>query len=420
MAARRPRIVLRTLGCKVNRTESEALADALSVECDVVMDAEADADVVVVNTCAVTGEADAKARKAVRRALERGTATVMVTGCLAVVDPEGLRALGTRVVVEPDRSRLAGHVATLAGVEAARGATPAVRRGRTRVMVKVQDGCDSRCSYCIVPDARGLPTSVPAEAVVERVSALVAAGAPEVVLTGINIGRYGDGAGAPDLAALVALVAATGIGRVRVSSVEPHDLDDRLLCALAAHQAVVPHLHVPLQSGCDRTLAEMGRRYTTAEFEDVLRRARAALPGLSLTTDVIVGFPGETDEDFAASMAFARRAGFTRLHVFRYSSRRGTPAAERGDQVAATVRSARAREMRALSDALLLDHAQGSVGGITTVCVERVEGGRARGTADDSLQVSIPADGLQRGAVVRVLIEGVEGRGLLGTVLESL
>lgn len=420
MADRRPRIALRTLGCKVNRTESEALADALSGACDVVMDTDQGADVVVVNTCTVTGEADAKARKAVRRALEAGPVAVVVTGCLAAVDPEGLRALDPRVVVEPDKAALASRVAALAGTGPPKGATAAVRRGRTRVMVKVQDGCDRRCAYCIVPDARGLPSSVPSAAIVRRVTALIAAGAPEAVLTGINIGRYRDGDAAQDLAALVRLVAATGMGRVRISSIEPHDLDARLLSTLAAEPAVVPHLHVPLQSGCDKTLAEMGRGYTAAEFADVLRRARAALPGLSLTTDVIVGFPGETDEDFAASMEFVKRAGFTRLHVFRYSSRHGTPAAARPDQVPAPLRAARAREMRALSDELLQAHARARVGSVTTVCVERVADGRARGTGDDSLHVSVPADGLRTGSVVRVLIDGAEGSGLVGTVLESL
>ncbi|HEY5548582.1 MAG TPA: MiaB/RimO family radical SAM methylthiotransferase [Coriobacteriia bacterium] len=417
MDDRRPRIALRTLGCKVNRTESEALADALSGECDVLMDTDATADVVVVNTCTVTGEADAKARKAVRHALSGGSAAVVVTGCLAAVDPDGLRALDPRVIVEADRTLLARRVASIVGASV--GESSAVRRSRTRVMVKVQDGCDRRCSYCIVPDARGLPTSVATTSVIRRVAELAASNTPEVVLTGINIGRYRDGDGAPDLAALVGLVAETGIGRVRISSIEPLDLDERLLSALSAEPAVVPHLHVPLQSGCDRTLAEMGRGYDSAHFADILRLARHALPGLSVTTDVIVGFPGETDDDFAASMGFIERAGFTRLHVFRYSPRRGTAAAHRGDQVPPGVRSARADAMRGLSDRLLRAYARTRVGSVTTVCVERTADGRARGTADDSLQVDMPVTGLVRGSVARVRIEGIEGRGLVGTVLES-
>jgi len=419
VGASRPRIALRTLGCKVNRTESEALADALSGSCDVLMDADSGADIVVINTCTVTGEADAKARKAVHRALAAGCEAVVVTGCLASIDPDGLRALDVRVVVEADRSRLPGRIAALAGVGPLGGGASAVARGRTRVMVKVQDGCDRRCAYCIVPDARGVPTSVGTEDIVRRVTSLASGGTPEVVLTGINIGRYRDDTGAPDLASLVERVAATGIGRVRISSIEPLDLDGTLLSALAAEPAVVRHLHVPLQSGCDRTLGEMGRGYTAAEFDAVLDRARAALPGLSLTTDVIVGFPGETDEDFAASMGFVEQAGFTRLHVFRYSPRRGTPAAARVDHVPPDVRSARAEAMRGLSDRLLAAHARSRVGDTTSVCVERIEGGRARGTSNDSLQVGMDAAGLLRGDVVRVRIDGEDGRGFIGTVLES-
>lgn len=417
MDDRRPRIALRTLGCKVNRTESEALADALSGECDVVMDTDAAADVVVVNTCTVTGEADSKARKAVRHALLGGSAAVVVTGCLAAVDPDGLRALDPRVVVEADRTLLALRVASIVG--AGVGEAKAVRRSRTRVMVKVQDGCDRRCSYCIVPDARGLPTSVSTASIVERVAALAASNTPEVVLTGINIGRYCDDAGAPDLAALVGLVADTGIGRVRISSIEPLDVDQRFLSALSAESALVRHLHVPLQSGCDRTLFEMGRGYDSARFAEILQHARHALPGLSVTTDVIVGFPGETDDDFAVSMQFIEQAGFTRLHVFRYSPRRGTTASRRVDQVVPGVRSSRADAMRGLSDRMWRTYARARVGSVTTVCVERVTGDRARGTGDDSLQVEMPATGLVRGDVARVRIEGVDGPGFVGTVLES-
>ena len=422
VAAESPRIALRTLGCRVNRTESEALAEALAGVCAVVMDSDRGADVVVINTCTVTGDADAKARKAIRHALSEGAGVVLVTGCLAVIDPRGLRSLGPRVVVETDRAALPNRVAQLAGVDLASGtsfdtASGAIRR--TRVMVKVQDGCSHRCSYCIVPDARGLPRSVPTAEVLERVSALARAGAPEVVLTGVNIGRYVDPAGAPDLAALVAAVADTSIPRVHLSSIEPLDLDERLLGVLSRSSKIVPHLHIPLQSGCDRTLDAMGRGYDSRRFADALRAARVAVPGLSVTTDVIAGFPGETESDFAESLAFVERARFTRLHVFRYSPRAGTPAAARTDQVAPAVKAARARVLRGVSQRVLLEHARSRVGTEITACVERVRGDRAHGTADDSLNVEMFASGLARGQVVRVRIDGGDERGYRGTVLES-
>jgi threonylcarbamoyladenosine tRNA methylthiotransferase MtaB len=420
--AERPRIALRTLGCKVNRAESEALAEALAEAATVVMDSGEDADVVVVNTCTVTAEADAKARKAVRHALARGASAVVVTGCLAILDPEGLRAIDARVVVEADRSALPRRVAELAGADpdarTPRASGPAMP-GRIRVMVKVQDGCDHRCTYCIVPDARGSSASVPTADVLARVDALARAGVPEVVLTGVNIGRYRDPAGAFDLASLLEGITATPIGRVRLSSIEPLHLDRRLLGRLAALPKVVPHLHVPLQSGCDRTLDAMGRGYTAVQYSAVLAEARAAVPGLSLTTDVIAGFPGESDADFAESLAFVEGAGFTRLHVFRYSRRAGTPAAARADQLPPAVKVARARGLRELSERLLGAHADARVGTEITACVERVSGGCARGTADDSLAVDMAAARRRPGETVRVRIDGTDGRSYRATVLES-
>lgn len=422
MGADAPRVAIRTLGCKVNRTESEALAESLLTRGVALDGEEAGADLVVVNTCTVTGEADAKARKAIRHALSVCEGTVVVTGCLAALDAGGLRGLSPRVVVEPDKSRLADAVCGLVGNAVGEPQACPVRSGpafRTRPMVKVQDGCDRRCAYCIVPDARGLPRSVPAPEVVGRVRALAAAGAPEVVLTGINLGGYADGGQAPDLAALIALVAACGVGRIRVSSIEPLDLSPRLLETLASTPQVVPHLHVPLQSGCDATLHAMGRGYDAATYAGTLRLARAALPRLSVTTDVIVGFPGETDADFASSLDFVEACGFSKLHVFRYSRRAGTPAAARVDQVPSQVTGARARSMRALSDRLARAHAAALVGGRTAVCLERVEGDRGWGMSDASLKVELTGRDLVRGRVVTVTVESVDEDRLRGSVLES-
>jgi threonylcarbamoyladenosine tRNA methylthiotransferase MtaB len=420
--ARVPRVAVRTLGCKVNRTESEAIAeDLLCRGVDIAGSGEA-AEVVVVNTCTVTGEADAKARKAVRRALAgAGEPAVVVTGCLAAIDPEGVRALGDRVIVEIDRSLVASRVANLLGGRAAETTAPpgaAVVPARsgpaflTRVMVKVQDGCDHRCSYCIVPDARGGPRSVPASSVEARVARLADAGTAEVVLTGVNIGRYADGG--TDLAGLVERLGATGIRRIRVSSIEPLDLTEGLLAALARTPPVMPHLHVPLQSGCDGTLEAMRRGYTAAEFADALRRSRAALPGLAVTTDVIVGFPGESDADFAASLAFVEACAFTKLHVFRYSRRRGTPAADMPGQIPPPVIAARAAVMRALGEGLAARHAASRVGGIADVLIESARGVATAGTTEDYLRIEVEGSQASPGDVVRVRLVGGDGGGLLG------
>ena len=400
------RVALRTLGCKVNRSESDALAEALATLGIAASADPAGADAIVVNTCTVTGEADAKARKEVRRALAATDGAVIVTGCLAALDADGLRALDPRVRVETDRSALPGTVARLLDAASA-GASTAAGPGsrpltRTRALVKVQDGCDNRCAYCIVPDARGAVRSVAADAVVGRVAELHGGGVAEVVLTGVNIGRYTD-AGAPDLAALIQRVAATGIRRIRVSSIEPPDLDVRLLGALAAAESVAPHLHVPLQSGCDRTLSTMRRRYDTAAYADTLRRARAEMPGLAVTTDVIAGFPGETDADFEESVAFITACGFTKLHVFRYSSREGTPAAADPAQVDACVKSERAERLRRLGSELEAAHARARAGTRATLLVE-AGGGVTRGTTGDYLRLVADVPGAVAGDLLPVIL----------------
>jgi threonylcarbamoyladenosine tRNA methylthiotransferase MtaB len=417
-------VAVRTLGCKVNRSESEALAEALGALGVSVTAGDGATGCVVVNTCAVTAEADAKARKEVRRALEVTSGPVVATGCLASVDPASLMAIGPRVVVEPDRSRLADTVAALlrtAPDRAGRSADSSERAAafRTRALVKVQDGCDNRCAYCIVPDARGLPRSTPADAVVARVRALVAAGRAEVVLTGVNIGRYGDGAAAPDLAALVSRVAATGVARIRLSSIEPPDVSARLLDVLAATPAVVPHLHVPLQSGSDRVLAAMGRRYDTTAYAAVLASARRALPGLAVTTDVIAGFPGESAADFAGTLAFVERCGFAALHVFRYSARKGTPAAAAPGQVPAAERSVRARSLRESGERLRVGHARSRDGGRAMLLVEAVMDGIARGTTEDHLRVSGALPGARAGDLVPVRLAVTDGGAVRGYYVDG-
>jgi len=423
-----PRVAVTTLGCKVNQAESDEIAAALAGAGAIDGDARS-AEVIVINTCTVTGEADHKARKAIRHALGMPQApTVVVTGCLAAVDAAGVAALGERVVVEPDKGRVALRVRELSGGpgreghdpgdDARAGGAPAgsshaasatvVRPRRARVQVKVQDGCDTRCSYCIVPDARGLPRSVPLATVVGTVRELAASGVAEVVLTGINIGRYDDGG--VRLPGLLQAVGVTGIGRVRLSSVEPGDVTPELLAVAREMPSFCRHLHIPLQSGSDTTLSAMARPYDTAAFTRVLDRVREALPGVAITTDVIVGFPGESDDDDEASRSFVRRAGFSRLHVFRYSARRGTPAAEMPGQVPPQVRAARAAAMRAAGDALAARNAKERVGTRAEVLVERVINGPdgrcvAEGTTREYVRVSVPVAGAAPGEVRAVVIE---------------
>ncbi|MDZ4166988.1 MAG: radical SAM protein, partial [Coriobacteriia bacterium] len=265
-------VAVRTLGCKVNQAESDAIASALAAS-GTIAAAEDDARVVVINTCTVTGEADHKARKAIRHALGLpGAPTVVVTGCLAALDPGGVASLGDRVIVEPAKDRVAARVAAIVGTADLPVVTRASAGGvsRARVQVKVQDGCDTFCSYCIVPHARGVPCSVPHAEVFGRVRELVEAGVAEVVLTGINIGRYdADGVTLPGL---VEAVAATGVPRLRLSSIEPGDVSEELLAVAASTPALCRHLHIPLQSGADATLAAMARPYDSGTYAEVVAR----------------------------------------------------------------------------------------------------------------------------------------------------
>ncbi len=410
-------VAFRTLGCKVNRVESETAAAAL-LDRGWTVTAPDRAAVVVVNTCTVTGEADAKARKEIRRALAApGSPLVVVTGCLAALDPEGVAGLGERVVVLTDCDRLAAEIDLLRlggrpGGSSHIAARPSATHEafRTRAMVKVQDGCDAFCAYCVVPHARGMPRSRPSAEVVDEIRGLAADGVQEVVLTGINVGRYEDDG--LDLAGLVSRAAAVG-PRLRLSSVEPLLLTPVLLAAMGdalAEGRFCPHLHIPLQSASETVLARMGRGYGAAGFVAAVDGARKALGPVALTTDVISGLPGETDADARATESFVRSLGFQRLHVFRYSPRSGTPAAEMPDQVAPSVRRERAAVLRSISDDLLGAYQRARVGDVVRVVLE----GPDRGTAEDHLRVVLEAPVAPGAEPVAVKILGVEGAYVTG------
>ena len=349
------------LGCKVNRVESDAFAAALLALGAQESDA-SHADLAVVNTCTVTGEADKKTRKAVRQALRANEgARVLVTGCAAAIDPASFEAMDERVTVVPKHD-MPQALASAAGA-AELGASDQdglasvfgedlVRVGsgfRTRVSVKVQDGCDNACTFCIVHTARGKAWSRSADQIVAEVAAHARAGVREIVLAGINLGAYAyDGIDLTGLLELLLEVAPDT--RFRISSIEPHTIDDRFVELLArADGRVCRHLHLPLQSGSNKVLREMDRHYSADEFLSLVQRLYDAVPQLSLSTDVIVGFPGETEQDFQDTMELARACRFSKMHVFRYSMRAGTPAAARADQVSAQVKAARAHELDALS-----------------------------------------------------------------------
>ena len=370
------------LGCKVNRVESDSYEAALAAA-GAAPAPLPEADVIIVNTYTVTGEAEKKTRKAVRGALNRNPqARVIVTGCAAAIAPDAFASMSERVRVVPK----AGMDAVLADIGAELDGAAACQIGASRARrgVKVQDGCDNACTYCIVHVARSRARSMSAQQVMRECAELARTGVREIVLTGINLGTYRDGV--LDLAALlVQLMDATAhlvddAGRpcrFRISSVEPGDVDDALIDVLASAEGrVCRHLHLPLQSGSSAVLRQMARPYDSAGFADTVARIVRAVPTISLSTDAIVGFPGETDADFEQTMQLVRAVGFSKVHVFPYSERKGTPAAARADQVPFEVRAQRARALRQLSDELREADFLARCGRIERCVVE--ERGRAR------------------------------------------
>ena len=392
------------LGCKVNRVESDDAAARLALRG--VETPEASADLIVVNTCTVTGEAEKKTRKAVRRALRANDrARVLVTGCAAAVDAAFYEALDPRVRVV-GKARLAEEIEAWCDSEGVSAAPPLLPVGpgfRTRVGVKVQDGCDNACTYCIVHVARGRATSRAADGVVRECAEYARAGAGEIVLTGINLGSYCDGArrdpSATRLAGLLRrLLDATADlhapgafpVRFRISSIEPRDVDDALVDLLAAADGrVCRHLHLPLQAGSSKVLREMARPYDADRFRALVERLYAAVPGLALSTDVIAGFPGETDAEFQETLELARACRFAKMHAFPYSRRAGTPAAERPDQVPPDIKAARAAALRALGDELRAAERARRAGTVELALVE--EGGVAMSESYFELAASADA-----------------------------
>ncbi len=358
------------LGCKVNRVEIDTVASALLGSGWT--QAPDDADVVIVNTCTVTGEADRKTRKEINRALARHPAAqVLVTGCAAAIDPDALRALSPRVSIVP-KDEVVSFCTALGG-DVPDASSDRVRSGegfRTRVGIKMQDGCDNACTYCIVHVARGPARSMPYGSCLRQALDLHRAGVRELVLTGIDLGAYrDDGKTIADFAADV-LEQAPGM-RIRISSVEPNTVDDKLVSLLASADGMLcRHLHMPLQSGSSRVLSQMGRRYDRDGFARIVELLYERVPALSLSTDCIVGFPGETDRDFSDTVALARQCAFSRIHVFRYSRREGTPAADRDDQVEAPVKAERAQQLAEVAADLRREEGGKRIGNRELVLVE--------------------------------------------------
>ncbi len=416
-APRAPTFSGQFLGCKVSQTDLAQLRERLAA--DGLHEVAAGGEVHVVNGCAVTAEAVAKTRQAVRRALASGSAHVVVTGCAARLAGARLADLGDRVHVVADAAEeTPAAVGDLLSGLGCRGVRPApARRDRTRAFVKVQDGCSFVCSFCVIPLVRGASRSRTLDEVVADVRRRVAAGHREVVLTGVNIGLFHDGRSR--LADVIRTVGAVdGVERLRLSSIEVDHLEPAVVAALAETPVALPHLHVPMQSGDDVVLRAMRRRAPAARYAARIAAARAAIPGLNVTADVIVGFPGEDAAAFGRTLDLVRATGMTRIHTFPYSPRPGTRTAG-DDPVPADTKRERADRLRAVADAQGRAWRASRLGTRDEVLVERVgRGGRASGYARDYTAWRLDAPGAVRGAIVTAVAvasddEGIVARSLL-------
>lgn len=407
---------LKTLGCKLNQYETEALREALETAGYTIVDFADDADLYVVNTCTVTARSDYKSRQLVRSALKRNpVARLVVTGCAAHLDPERFEAESDRITVVDNEDK--PRVLELLG-EGGPAGEVSYFRDKTRFFLKVQEGCDHDCAYCRVVLARGAARSREIAEVVGEVARAVDSGVKEIVLTGVNIGGFGTDLSGPGLGGLVeAIVELPGDFRVRLSSVDPSDLDDTLIELVAGQARVCPHVHLPLQSGDDRVLAAMRRRYTVAEYTGVCEKLLELNGSVALGGDVMAGLPGEDEAAFENTLALVEEIPFAYLHVFPYSPRPGTDAAAMPEQVMPEVRTERAAVLRATAARKKEAFAARNLGTVRRTLIEDAadkETGYHVGITDNYLHLLVRDATGRENTFVELLIEEDEGR-LYGT-----
>jgi threonylcarbamoyladenosine tRNA methylthiotransferase MtaB len=438
--ARDKTVSFHTLGCKVNQYETQVLRERFAALGYTVVDESEAADVCVINTCTVTGLSDRKSRQFIRRAGRRNKdGIIAVIGCYAQMKPREVAAMPEVDIVlgSAEKGRLPELVAAFARDREKRtdirplgadfdSAGCGVAGGpasRTRAYIKIQDGCDRRCAYCVIPDARGPARSRPADAVVSEAMALIDAGYKELVLTGINPALYGADAGpGSDFGVHTIVERLSAIDadfRIRLGSLEPTVIDARYVTRLFAYEKLCPALHLSAQSGSTRILAAMRRGYTREDYSDLIRALRRHDPAYGVSTDIIAGFPGETDEDFAESLGLLEEVDFSHVHVFRFSKREGTLAASMPGQAPAALKAERAERLMRAGERSASRFLEREIGKVRLVLPERVEpcSGLLEGLTENGVRVRFAGDEAAVGKFVRVKSSGLAEDGLFGFVL---
>lgn len=425
-----------TLGCKVNQYETEAMTELFKGAGYIINDFEDVSDVYVINTCTVTGTGDKKSRQMIRRAKHTNPdAIIAVVGCYSQVSPEEVAKIdGVNLILGTDDR---GRIVELVEQCMAGDGDPVFAVGdimktrkyeqlwvtgyddRTRAYVKIEDGCNEFCSYCIIPYARGPIRSRPVEDIVTEVTALAKSGFREVVLTGIHLASYGKERG--DISLIDAISAVNGIDgieRIRLGSLEPRLLTESFVSQISAMPKVCDHFHISLQSGCDDTLKRMNRKYTAEQFYDGVCSLRKYYKNPAITTDIIVGFAGETEDEFEQSLAFARKVAFSEAHVFPYSIRKGTRAAKMPGQLPGDVKDDRAKRMSSLCNRLNVEYMDSFVGEVVSVLFEReVSDGLYEGHSTNYIRVNVPSDEDISHKILNVRITSHSGGVAMGEIV---
>ena len=411
------KVAFKTLGCRLNQYETDALASQFQKNGYESVSFDKEADVYVINSCTVTHQSDHKSRNFISQANRRNPDSVLVvTGCMANNSKEELEGKPEiNYVVENDQkssvfslvdAHYKGeiiHPSKLNTDLFSYGST--VKGFHTRSMIKIQDGCDNFCTFCIIPSVRGRAASRPVEDILNNIKSVVENGAKEVVLTGVNIGRYDyEGKNFDDL--IEQILELEGDFRLRISSIEPDGFGDKFL-SLLNHSKITPHLHLCLQSGSESVLLQMRRMYTAKRFKEIVQKIRAQNPNFNITTDVIIGFPNETEDDFNATCNLIKELKFGHVHTFKYSIRKGTRAERMPNHVDERIKSSRSEVLRGIAEDVKMDYRKLFIGKEQVVLVEKTDENQARGYGENYIPVKFTGENIEKNQFYKVKITGI-------------
>lgn len=403
------KVAIYTLGCKVNLYESEVIMNSFKKRGYEIVDFEDKADIVIINTCTVTNTSDKKSRNIIRQAVKKHeNAVIVVMGCYSQVRSADIKEIdGVDIIIgNTKKSKVVSLVEEYLKNKKSITEIDNIMHTdfeameldtfetRTRAFVKIQDGCNNFCSYCIIPYSRGNIRSKEKDDVVSEIKCLVKNGYKEVVLTGIHTGHYGKDKYDYDFSDLLSeLCKIDNLKRIRISSIEITELDSKFIDVLKNNKVIVNHMHIPLQSGCDKTLKEMNRKYDTKYYLDKINLIRSIRPNISITTDLIVGFPNETEEDFNNTLSFLRKVKFSKIHVFPYSRRKGTKADLMDNQIDEQTKHKRVKEVLKLSEELEIEYMNKFTNTDVLVLIEKFENGIISGHTEN--YISVKANGVE-------------------------